>query len=90
LIALLVAPPSSRAETQPLSNSQSCGATTDESLAAAQKALQSKDKETRGALVCLLAATMALNKRVTDDEDGHPQSGILHLPVVPITPQQYR
>jgi len=85
-----VGPPSSRAQAKPPASSENCGATLNENLAAAQKALQSDSKDTRGALVCLVAATIALNKRVSDDEDGHPQAGILHMPLVAITPQQYR
>jgi hypothetical protein len=88
--ALLVAPPSSRAQATPPTNSQDCGATVEENLAAAHTALQSKDKDMRETLVCLMKATSALNKRVSNDEDGHPQSGTLHMPMRDITPQQYK
>jgi hypothetical protein len=88
--ALLIAPPSSRAQNKPPINSQACGATVEESLAVAQTALQSKDKDTREALVCLMEAMSALNKRVSNDEDGHPQSGTLHMPMRDIVPEQYK
>jgi hypothetical protein len=86
--ALLFAPPSSRAQTS--TNSQACGATVAENLTAAQKALQSNDATARVALVCLIEATSTLNKRVTNDEDGHPQSGTLHMPMRDIVPEQYK
>jgi hypothetical protein len=88
--ALLIAPPSSRAQITPPTNSRNCGATVEENLAAAQRALQSKDKDTREALFCLIEATSALDNRVRNDEDGHPQSGTLHMPMRDITPQQYK
>jgi hypothetical protein len=88
--ALLVAPPSSRAQTTTPTNSHNCGATVEEDLANAQKALQSRDKDTREALVCLMEAMSALNKRLTDDEAGHPQSGTLHMPMRDIVPEQYK
>jgi hypothetical protein len=89
-LALLFAPSSSRAQAKQPINSPTCGATVAENLVAAQKALQSDDKETRGALVCLMAATTSLDKRLSDDEAGHPASGTLHMPMRDITPQQYR
>jgi hypothetical protein len=88
--ALLIAPPLSRAQTTPPTNSHNCGATVEGSLAIAQTALQSKDKDTREALVCLIEATSTLNKRVTNDEAGHPQSGTLHMPMRDIVPEQYK
>ena len=47
-----------------------CGATVEDNLAAAQKALQSNDKATRAALVCLLEATSTLNDRVHGCEES--------------------
>jgi hypothetical protein len=88
--ALLIAPASSRAQTTPPTNSHNCGATVEENLANAQKALQAKDKDTRETLVCLMEATIALNKRVSNDEAGHPQSGTLHMPMRDIMPEQYK
>jgi hypothetical protein len=59
-----------------------CGATVQDDLAAARKALQTDDRATRVALVCLMEAISAS----TDKHCGHnlnaaPQSGMLHAPV---------
>ena len=85
--ALLLAPPSSRAETTLPINSQSCGATVEDNLAAAKQAISSNDTAMHAALACLIEATIALNRRVHNDEDGHPASGVLHLPMLDVPPR---
>jgi hypothetical protein len=89
-LALLVAQPSARAETKPPTNSQACGTTIEENLAAARKALQSNNAETQAALVCLIEATSALNERLQAAGPGGQQSGMLHAPVsdVPVQPSR--
>jgi len=79
--ALLVAPPSSRAQTAPPTNSQNCGTTVEENLAAAQKTLQSSDAATRAALGCLIEAENNLDKRLKAVESRNT-SGTLTAPVV--------
>ncbi len=69
------APPISSAAT-----TATCGATVEDNLAAARKALQSDDKAARAALACLLEATSALNDRLSNDEQGRPASGFLRFP----------
>jgi hypothetical protein len=64
-----------------------CGASVADNLAAAQKALQSNNGALRPALTCLIEATVALNDRVHNDEDGHPASGVLVLPKFAVGPQ---
>jgi hypothetical protein len=79
--ALLIVQPSSRAQTAPPTNSQNCGATVAENLAAAQKALQSNDATTRAALGCLIEAENDLDKRLKAVESRNA-SGALTAPVV--------
>ena len=90
---LLVAPQSSRAEVSGASPTaqpaiaSACGKNIDENIAAAQKALQSNDNASHIALTCLIDATIAINQRMHNDEDGHPVSGVLSLPKFVVGPQ---
>jgi hypothetical protein len=79
--ALLIAPPSSRAQSKPPINSQNCGASVEENLTAAQKALQSNDATARVALVCVIEAENDLDKRLKAVESRNA-SGALTAPVV--------
>jgi hypothetical protein len=79
--ALLIAPPSSRAQTAPSTNSQNCGTTVEDNLAAAHKALQSNDAATRTALACLIEAENGLDNRLKAVESRNA-SGVLTAPVV--------
>jgi hypothetical protein len=79
--ALLVASPSSRAQTASPDKSQNCGATVEDNLAAAQKALQSNDATAHLALVCLIEAESSLDKRLKAVESRNA-SGTLTAPVV--------
>jgi hypothetical protein len=88
--ALLIAPPSSRAQTAPPTNSQNCGATIEENLANAQRALQSNDAPPRVALVCLLQANVILNDRLHEVEQGRSKTGTLTAPTTSYTLQQGR
>jgi len=67
-----------------------CGATIEDNLAAAQKAMQSDDKATRAALTCLIEATAALNRQVQNLDQGRSPAGALHMPTLnfPPTPDQ--
>jgi hypothetical protein len=89
-LALLIAPSSSRAQTKQPINSPTCGATVEENIVAAQKALQSNDAAARGALVCLLQATDALNDRLRDVEQGRSKRGTLTAPTTSYTLQPGR
>jgi hypothetical protein len=53
-------------------SASSCGTTVDDKLAAARKALQTTDKDTRAALACLIEAvsTLETQGRDTVREDG--------------------
>jgi hypothetical protein len=88
--ALLIAPPSSRAQSKPPINPQNCGTTVEETLAAAQRALQSNDAAARVALVCLMQATVILNDRLHDVEQGRSKAGTLTAPTTSYMLQQGR
>jgi hypothetical protein len=81
------------AATSPAPPSQSpagCGATIEDNLAAAQKAIQSDDKATRAALACLIQATAALNRQVQNLDQGRSPAGALRAPTTtfPLTQGQ--
>jgi hypothetical protein len=67
-----------------------CGATIEDNLAAAQKAIQSDDKATRAALACLIEATAALNRQVQNLAQSRSPAGALRVPTMtfPPTPAQ--
>jgi hypothetical protein len=81
--ALLIAPPSSRAQTASSTNPQNCGATVEDNLAAAQKAFATNDAALRPAFACLLKATIALNDRQNKLELGRPNSSNLEVKKIP-------
>ena len=62
-------------------SSAACGATVEDNLAAAQKALQSNDKAARAALACLIAATATLNEQVRNLDRGRSAAGKLAAPI---------
>ena len=74
----------------PPTNSRSCGTTIEDNLAAAKQAISSGDTAMHTALACLIEATTDLNARVQNDEDGHPASGVLRLPMLDVTQQPSR
>jgi hypothetical protein len=77
------------AATSPAPPSQSpagCGATIEDNLAAAQKAMQSDDKATRAALACLIEATAALNRQVQNLDQGRSPAGALRVPTMTFPP----
>jgi len=61
-----------------------CGATVEDNLAAAQKALQSNDNAARAALACLIAATATLNEHVRNLDQGRSATGRLAAPITPL------
>jgi hypothetical protein len=94
VLALLAAPPSTRAENASppaaqTGSARGCGTTVEDKLAAARKALQSNDQDMRAALGCLIQATGILNDRLKSSEQRDSrQSGMMHMPVldVPVKP----
>ena len=89
-LALLTTSQTARAAaTSPAPPSQSpagCGATIEDNLAAAQKAMQSDDKATRAALACLIEATAALNRQVQNLDQGRSPAGALRVPTMTFPP----
>jgi hypothetical protein len=80
---------SSTAPSPPATPGQSpeaCGATIEDNLAAAQRAVQSDDKATRAALVCLIEATAALNRQVQNLDQGRSPAGALRVPAMTFPP----
>jgi hypothetical protein len=80
---------SSTNSSPPATPSQSpagCGATIEDNLAAAQKAMQSDDKATRAALACLIEATAALNRQVQNLDQTRSPAGALRVPTMTFSP----
>jgi hypothetical protein len=77
------------AATSPAPQSQTlagCGATIEDNLAAAQKAMQSDEKATRAALACLIEATATLNRQVQNLDQGRSPAGALRVPTMTFPP----